>query len=136
MPLPERVLIDTSAFYALVSATDSFHRQAGETYDRLIDRDQELWATSYVLVETIALVHRRLGFQALSELMESVQGNLRVFWVESTVHTEAWKRLTASQGSGLSFVDWTTALVSSMLKAYVFTFDRGFANQGLAVLPR
>jgi predicted nucleic acid-binding protein len=130
------VLIDTSAFYALISASDSFHQRARETYERLIDRDQELWTTSYVLVETIALAHRRLGFQVLSEFMGSVHGELGVFWVESTVHTEAWERLTASQGSGLSFVDWTTALVAGMLGADVFTFDRGFANQGLAVLPR
>ncbi len=136
MPLPERVLIDTSAFYALQSSTDVFHERARDTFERLIDREQELWTTSYALVETIALVHRRLGFQVLTKMIESLQGNLSVFWVDSTIHTEAWKRLTASQGSGLGFVDWTTALVSSELGAYIFTFDRGFANQGIAVLPR
>ncbi len=62
MPLPEKVIIDTSAFYALMSANDSFHRRAADTYERLIDREQELWTTSYALVETMALVHRRLGF--------------------------------------------------------------------------
>ena len=137
MPLTEqRVLMDTSAFYALLSTNDSFHQRAKVTYERLIDREQELWTTSYILVETFALVHRRLGFQVLSEFMESIEGNLRVFWVESTVHAEAWKRLTANQGSGLSFVDWTAALVSRMIEAHVFTFDTGFANQGIAVLPR
>ena len=136
MPLPERVLIDTSAFYALLSASDSFHQRARGTYERLIDRDQELWTTSYVLVETIALAHRRLGFPGAIGVYGVSPWGIGCVWVESTVHTEAWERLTASQGSGLSFVDWTTALVAGMLGADVFTFDRGFANQGLAVLPR
>ena len=136
MPLPERILIDTSAFYALISATDSFHQRASETYERLVDREQELWTTSYILVETMALVHRRLGFQVLSRFMASIERNVSVFWVESTVHIEAWRRLTANQGSGLSFVDWTAALVSRVIGAHVFTFDRAFADEGLPVLPR
>ena len=58
MALPESVLVDTSAFYALISATDEFHGRARAAYERLLDRDQGLWSTSYVIVETIALVHR------------------------------------------------------------------------------
>ena len=67
MVLPERVLIDTSAFYALRSATDLFHNRASVAYERLLDREQELWTTSYTLVETVALLHRRLGFEVVSE---------------------------------------------------------------------
>ena len=136
MPLPERVLIDTSAFYALVSQSDSFHEQAKTAYERLIDREQELWTNSYVLLETIALIHRRLGFQVLSEFVETVQSNVRVFWVESTLHNEAWQQLTAVRGSGLSFVDWTAVLVSRIIDAPVFTFDSGFVDRGVSVLPR
>ena len=36
---PERVLIDTSAFYALRSATDLFHNRASVAYERLLDRE-------------------------------------------------------------------------------------------------
>jgi predicted nucleic acid-binding protein len=42
MALPDRVLFDTSAFYALRSATDRFHNRASGAYERLIDREQEL----------------------------------------------------------------------------------------------
>lgn len=136
MPLAERVLIDTSAFYALASSTDSFHQRATETYERLVDWDQELWATSYVLVETIALVHRRLGYAVLKQLTDSLEGHLQIFWIEATVHSEAWKRLVENQGTGLGFVDWTTALVSTTLGAPVFTFDRAFADSGFAVVSR
>lgn len=136
MPLPEKIIIDTSAFYALVSAKDAFHSRAADTYEQLIDREQELWTTSYVLVETMALVHRRLGFDILAEFVKGIDGTVRVFWVESAVHNQALSQFAANRGNGLSFVDWTVGLVSLILNAHIFTFDRGFAERSLPVIPR
>ena len=70
MATPERVLIDTSALYAIRSATDLFHDRASAAFERLKDTNPELWATSYTLVETVALLHRRLGFEVVSEFSE------------------------------------------------------------------
>lgn len=135
MPLADRVLIDTSAFYALVADTDSFHQRASDTYQRMVDWNQELWTTSYVLVETLALIHRRLGYVTTVQFEGSLARHLQIFWIESTVHSEAWRRLVANQGVGMGFVDWTTALVSTALGAPVFTFDRDFVKEGIPVLP-
>ena len=107
-----------------------------DTYERLIDQEQELWTTSYALVETMALVHRRLVFAVLEEFVKGIDGTVRVFWVESAVHNQALSQLTATQGVGLSFVDWTVELVSRILNAHIFTFDRGFAERSLPVIPR
>ena len=59
MATPERVLVDTSALYAIRSATDLFHDRARASFERLKDTGPELWATSYTLVETVALLHSR-----------------------------------------------------------------------------
>ena len=137
MVLPERVLIDTSAFYAIRSATDLFHNRASVAYERLLDREQELWTTSYTLVETVALLHRRLGFEVVSEFSEWCRrAKLQVLWIDSRMHAEAWDRFMAERGRGLSFVDWTTAVASREMRAPVFTFDGGFASEGLPVVPR
>jgi len=136
MPLPERVLIDTSAFYALVSVSDTFHVEADGAYQALIDREQELWTTSYVLVETAALIHHRLGFEPVRVLVESIAGVVRVFWVESNIHNSAWRELVVRRGAGLGLVDWTTVLAARTLRSHVFTFDRGFVQEGIAVVPR
>ena len=137
MVLPERVLIDTSAFYALRSATDLFHTRASAAYERLLDREQELWTTSYTLVETVALLHRRLGFEVVSEFSEWYKANLQVLWVDGRLHAEAWQRFVTDRGRTLSFVDWITVVASyDMGFPPVFTFDGGFANEGLAVVPR
>lgn len=133
----DRVLIDTSAFYALLTADDRFHHQASVVYQGLINGGRELWTTSYTLVETVALLHSRLGFEVVSEFSEWLRrAHVHVFWIDGLVHAEAWNQYTASRGRGMSFVDWTTAAVSGEMGAPVFTFDRGFANQGVSVVPR
>ena len=135
MATPERVLIDTSALYAIRSATDLFHDRASAAFERLKDTNPELWATSYTLVETVALLHRRLGFEVVSEFSEWREANLQVLWIDSRTHSAAWDRYMAERGRGLSFVDWTIAVASREMGAPVFTFDGGFASQGLHVLP-
>ena len=42
MASPEKIVVDTSAFYALISATDEFHRRAAASYEVLKDRDVEI----------------------------------------------------------------------------------------------
>ena len=136
MVLPENVLIDTSAFYVLASDTDIFQQTARNQYGGMLDGEVQLWTTSYALVETIALIQRRLGFHAVSTFIRGADEVVNIFWVDEEVHSQAWKRLTEHRGVGLSFVDWTIALVSDMMDATIFTFDRGFANQGFTVMPR
>lgn len=137
MPSPKRVVVDTSAFYALISSSDSFHTQAKLSYERLIDWEWELWTTSYVLVETSALVHHRLGFEPLKVFMETILSGVgHILWIENVIHNEAWKRLVARQGKGFSLVDWTTVVASERLKASVFTFDQSLQQEGVLVFPR
>ena len=136
MPLPERVVIDTSAFYALFSVSDEFHDRAVTSYERLLDRDLEFWTTSYALIETIALVHGRLGFETLLPLIRFIESNVHVFWVESSLHSSAMREFESSQGKGLSLVDWTVLLASRINSAHIFTFDREFGNQGATIIPR
>lgn len=136
MAFVDRVLFDTSAFFAIYSDTDQFHSQAASALGQLADTEPELWTTSYTLVETMALLHRRLGFESIAKFSEWCRGTLETFWVDSRVHNEAWDRYLSSQGQGLSFVDWTTAIASYRLGAHVFTFDSGFARQGLPTVPR
>jgi len=137
MPLPERAILDTSALYALVSATDTFHSRARLGYERLLDWESELWTTSYILVETSALVCHRLGFQPLKAFMETVlSGIIHILWVENTIHSEAWRRMVERQGRGLSLVDWTTVVAAERLRAHLFTFDQGFSQEGVIIFPR
>jgi predicted nucleic acid-binding protein len=136
MPPPEVILIDTSAFYALVSARDEFHERAVSTFEYLIDREQKLITTSYALVETVALIQRRLGFSTLKGLLDSMKALLETYWVGVDLHTAAWNEVEKSGGIGPSLVDWTIILSAKRLGGQVFAFDSDFAAQNLTVIPR
>ncbi len=133
---PEKVVIDTSAFYALISADDRFHHSAQAYYEVIKDRDVEIWTTSYALSETVALVHHRLGYDTLSRFLEIIEPNVSVFWVDSATHFAAMENFKAVAGRGLSLVDWTVVLASRIESAHVFTFDAGFAEHAVSMIPR
>lgn len=131
------LLIDTSALFAILSTKDDYHDRATSAYQDLVQAEARLWSTSYALVESLALLHRRGGFSAASTFTDwSKDANLQVMWVDEQLHNAAWTRFTESRGQGLSFVDWTIAIASRELGAHIFTFDADFIQQGLPVVPR
>ncbi|HLC29842.1 MAG TPA: PIN domain-containing protein [Dehalococcoidia bacterium] len=129
------VFVDSSAWYALVSSSDSFHRSARVAYSELIDSHVRLYTTSYVLVETFALVHRRLSFEILRSLVDSLSSVAEVYWIGSRVHRDAWNRMTVKAGQGLSFVDWSTVVAAEEFHASIFAFDQGLRATGAMVIP-
>lgn len=131
-----RVVIDTSAFYALISNEDRYHAQAHAVLRMLVDDEWLLATTSYVLVETQALIMRRFGFNAVQEWMASVtEGPVDIVWIDHDSHFDAWARFEERRGAGLSLVDWTVALEAQKRSASIFGIDRGFRTTGLNVLP-
>jgi uncharacterized protein len=129
------VVIDTSAFYALASPEDRFHNAAHEAYWMLVATERALSSTSYVLVETQALIVRRLGFEAARMLMTWSAGIVEIVWVGRELHQEAWEHLEERRGIGLSLVDWTVLLTAQRESAAVFTFDGDFRHEGIPVIP-
>ncbi len=55
------VFVDTSALLAVLDAGDAQHPPARAAWQTLLERDERLITTSYVPVETFALVQNRLG---------------------------------------------------------------------------
>ena len=127
-----RVFVDTSAFYALASASDEFHHQARQTYERLLEEGAELITSSYVLVESFALIQTRLGFPILESFVSSIEGVITIIWVDEGLHRRAWELLKERQQ--VSFVDCTSFLIAKEAGAQVFAFDEDFAREGLTVL--
>ncbi len=136
MESPEIYIIDSSALYAVVSDEDRFHDTAIQYYEDLKNRNTEFWTTSYVLSETVALVHRRFGFDTVVQLLEIIEPSIKIHWVDEEAHSAAMAEYKAAEGRGLSLVDWTIVVVSRMMSARVFTFDAGMARQVVDAIPR
>lgn len=130
----DKVIIDTSAFYALASGSDIFHPKAKIIYERLIDQEPELYTSSYIFVEAIALIQHRLGIKASELFVDSIRESLHFLWVDRQIHWQAWEMLKATGSRDLSFVDCTTILLARNLNANVFAFDEDFKQQGINLI--
>ncbi len=133
--MPRNVLVDTSAILAIVSQTDRYHDQASQTYLDLLDQGDTLLINSYVLVESSALIHRRLGFGPLQQFIRSIQGVWETLWIDRRTHEEVWSRMENRGGTRLSLVDWSVIVSAENTRSVIFTFDSDFALEGLTVIP-
>ncbi len=125
-------LVDTSALYALVSGRDPNHRAAVEAVEKL--RRSEVLTHNYVVVETTALVGRRLGANAVRDLHERILAAIPITWVDESAHSAAVSALLVSRGP--SFVDLVSFELMRRLRIETaFAFDRDFAEQGFEVVP-
>lgn len=136
--MTEVVFIDTSALYAAIDAADANHKHAARGWDRVLTgvADGSLDALTHgsVLVETSALVQRRLGMTATRALHDHLVPVLDVAWVDEGLHARAVTALLAAGRRNISLVDWTSFELMRLRGIdTAFAFDTDFADQGFAV---
>jgi predicted nucleic acid-binding protein len=68
------LFVDTSAIFALLVRDDAMHVHAKQEFARLADQSAHLTTSSYVLVESTALLQRRVGLQRLQHEDRSSSG--------------------------------------------------------------
>lgn len=130
------VFVDTSALYALLVATDEHHAAVVAAFRRVVGARRELVTSSYVLVETVALLQSRLGLAAVRELAESFVPLLRVEWVSEILHRRGFERLLREDRRRLSLVDCVSLeLMAAQRLSEVLAVDPHFEQAGHRVLP-
>lgn len=126
------VLVDTSAYYALADADDQEHASAKRIFRMLVEGNYDLWTTSYVVLETAALVQSRLGLDALRLLRESLSTSTTVIWIDPELHDQAWDELERIGRQTVSLVDCSVGVVAGAFGiGTVFALDPHFAIWGL-----
>ena len=130
------VFVDTSALVALLNADDQHHRRAARAFERLRTERVPLMTTSYVLVETYALVGRRLGLEAALNFREDFAPLMNVVWVDDSLHNAGLDILARRGKRQLSLVDavsFATMRQSGVDDAFVF--DQHFDQEGFTPVP-
>jgi predicted nucleic acid-binding protein len=100
-----RVFVDTSCFYAHLNPDDPFHAQARELLSRAAREGWTLVTTNYVLVETLAVVQSRLGWEAVAAWQQRVLSHVHVAWVDETLHALGEARWSQARERRLSLTD-------------------------------
>jgi uncharacterized protein len=135
MTTPTAVFVDTSALYAFLDADDRYHAPAARIWDHLHRARGALTSHNYVIVETAAIVQRRLGPAAVQALARDVLPLLDVAWIDEALHSAAVTALLASERQDISLVDWASfELMRRRDIRDAMTFDKHFVDQGFRVL--
>jgi len=129
------VFVDTSGVYALLVASDAFHGRARAAFEALRKEDARLVTTSYVLVESYALLGRRIGVDAVRRFRVDVAPLMEVIWVDRALHEDALDSLIARGATDVSLVDAVSfAAMRAGSVDRALTFDAHFAEEGFETL--
>jgi predicted nucleic acid-binding protein len=130
------IYVDTSAFLAVVHASDDQHERAFEIWQNLIENNERLMCNNYVLVESIALVQHRVGMEALAILHNEIIPYMEVEWLDESLHNTIVNPALTTNRRQLSLVDLSSFDTMRRHKIKTaFTFDSHFGEQGFEVIP-
>ncbi len=131
----EKVFIDTSAFYALMDRSDSYHQSASKLWAHILDKGYYLKTSNYVTVETLALLQNRLGFEAADLWSRDVLGIVETLWIDEVLHNLAFEIWFSLGRRKLSLVDCASFVIMRQNKMEkVFGFDKHFIEHGIESL--
>jgi len=129
------VFIDTSAFLAVLDVGDANHAAAKALWEKMITAGAVLLSHNYILVETSALVSRRLGIEAIRAFERDIVPVLRVEWVTRDIHCVAAAAHMIAARRALSLVDCVSFEVMRRSEIRTaFAFDRHFQEYGYELI--
>ena len=130
-----RIFVDTSAFLAILDATDENHSTAQRIWQELLLNREMLICSNYVLVETLALIQRHFGMPTVRIFQDRVTPVLQIEWADEALQQAAVTALFAANQPHLSLVDCMSFQVCRRLGVdAVFAFDEHFVEQGFTCL--
>ncbi len=130
------LFVDTSALLALLDADQERHADVLEVWDSATSAKRDLFTSNYILVESFALVQRRLGLEAVRGLADVLAPLMYGLWIDEDVHSAAVSSLFAAGRRRLSLVDCTSfELMRRHGLTDVLALDEDFARQGFRLLP-
>ena len=130
------LFIDTSALYALLDGDEPRHSDVVVAWRSVTDSERILFTSNYVLVETFALVQRRLGLEAVHGFADAFVPLLQPVWVDEELHAAAVASFFTAARRRLSLVDCASfELMRRLGLTDVLALDTDFARQGFNLLP-
>jgi predicted nucleic acid-binding protein len=129
-----RIFADTSGFFALLVKNDDMHDRAKRHFEYFARHRAQLLTSSFVLVETAALLQRRVGLTAIHDFQSKVIPLLEIIWVNGDWYTRAIQRLFALNSRNTSLVDGLSfEIMESREITHAFSFDKHFVENGFAI---
>ncbi len=131
-----RVLVDTSAYFALVDPGDTNHASARAIAEQLTSERYRQFTTNFILAETHALLLARLGGAvAAREIQEIDRSATIVVRVSPKDEHRGREIIMQYDDKDFSLTDAVSFAVMERLGiSQAFTFDKHFAQDGFSIL--
>lgn len=124
------IFLDTSGVIALADDKDIFHPKAREMFEASLQAGEEIVLHNYLVVESAALLHRRLSRESSLRFLRESR-TFSIVWVDKKLHNQAEDYLAEYGSSDLSFVDAVSFLVMRSRGISNFIgFDKHFIEAG------
>jgi predicted nucleic acid-binding protein len=131
------IFLDSSFFKAVIDPDDDFYLQARNIWKSLIENNNPLVTTNYILDETYTLVRAKCDLNKALELRDVLsreQLNMSIVRVTVDDDAVAWDWFI-KEWSKLSFTDCVSFAVMKRLGIKdVATFDNHFAKAGFRIV--
>jgi len=129
------VFVDTSAFLAVLDKSDERHAAARRIWIETLEAGRPLVCHNYILVETSAVLARRIGMEAVRVFERDIVPVLRILWINRDIHEAAVGALLAAGRRTLSLVDCASFEImrrTNLRRA--FAFDPHFEEFGCEMI--
>ena len=129
------VFADASGLFALLAKNDYMHIRAKKCFQRFARNKTRLITSSFVLVETIALLQSRINLEAAIAFNSRISPLLTIIWVDKGWYIQAFERLMAENRRKLSLVDCLSfEIMESKNINLAFSFDQHFTESGFNLI--
>ena len=132
-PAADRVFVDSSAWFALASASDGRHAEADALLRQAVVRKLGLLTTNLVLAEIHRLALVRMGIRPALALLDRIEASRLVTIVHAGPehHHAARRWLLKLVDQRISYTDAVSfAVMDAAGCGIAMTFDRHFATAG------
>ncbi|MGH2482993.1 MAG: type II toxin-antitoxin system VapC family toxin [Candidatus Limnocylindria bacterium] len=130
-----RVFADTSALFAVVDGEDQRHAEAATRFRAFREHNAQLVTHNYVIVELIALLHRRLGRAAAVQSIDGLLAPMETRWVTPSLHSEAMAAYRAGTEDASLVDQMSFAVMRTEQLTTAFAFDHDFGRAGFQTVP-
>lgn len=129
-----KIFADTSGLFALLVKNDYMHIRAEKNFEYFAENKIRLITSSFVLVETIALLQRRVSLEAVQDFYTRIYPLLEIIWVGEDLYTRSIQRLILFKTEDISLVDCLSfEIMEAQEITHAFTFDKHYEDQGFTI---
>ena len=137
--MPNKVFVDTSGWANLFVATESYHEQAKQWFQKARQQKQEMVTSNYVVIELVALLNSplRVPRPQLFKYVDAVisASYINLVYIGAAIDAAAWDLLKSREDKAWSLVDSTSFLVMQQLGIQeALTTDHHFEQAGFVRL--